>query len=220
MAATESRQAERDRMVRRQLRRRGIHDQRVLDAMAQVPREHFVPTTAAADAYRDGPLPIGEAQTISQPYIVALMAQAIEPAIDDRVLEIGTGSGYGAAVLAHLVKEVITIERLGPLARRARQSLTDLGVSNVEVIEADGSLGWTAGAPYDGIVITAAAPTAPDALVGQLVEGGHIVVPVGPRQGTQQLVKMTRRGTTAKTSTLCPVRFVPLVGDGGHAPRR
>ncbi len=209
----------RRRMVE-QLRRYGIRDERVLAAMAAVPREAFVPEALAAHAYEDGALPLERGQTISQPYIVARMAEAAHPAADERVLEVGTGSGYGAAVLARLADHVVTVERIGELAASARHRLADLDVDNVEVIEADGTLGWPPGAPYDAIVVTAAGPTVPAGYLGQLGEGGRLVMPVG-EEGAQELVLVEPGppGRRPRQQLLGPVAFVPLIGEEGFRPR-
>ena len=182
-------------MVDTQIAARGIRDPRVLAAMRDVPRHLFVPANIRHSAYEDCPLPIGEGQTISQPFIVAFMTELLEPAPGDRVLEIGAGSGYQAAILARLVKSVITIERLPEIAEMAKRNLAAVSVPNVNVVVGDGTLGWKDDAPYDGILVTAAAPFVPPALVEQLAEGGRLVAPVGDRE-IQQLVKLTRKGGT------------------------
>ncbi|MDE0578460.1 MAG: protein-L-isoaspartate(D-aspartate) O-methyltransferase [bacterium] len=198
-------------MVRRQIEGRGVRDPRVLDAMRTVPRHRFVSRTLSGDAYKDHPLPIGSGQTISQPYIVALMAEAaaIEP--DNRVLEVGTGSGYGAAVLAELAASVVSVERHRKLANSAAQVLAELGYDNATVVCADGSQGHLPGAPYDAVVVTAAAPSVPSALIDQLVDGGRMVIPVGPATFSQNLTLVRREGDETTTERFCPVRFVPLV---------
>lgn len=201
----------RARMVDRQLRRRGIEDERVLEAMATVPRERFVPADVRERAYRDGALPIGEGQTISQPWIVARMAALLRLEGPERVLEVGTGSGYSAAVLAHLCAHVVTIERIPALAAAAREVLAELGLRNVEVREGDGSLGVPDRAPYDAIVVTAApAGGPPQALLDQLTPGAPLVCPV-ERGGDERLVRLV----DGREETIAPVRFVPLVeGEG------
>jgi protein-L-isoaspartate(D-aspartate) O-methyltransferase len=198
-------------MVDRQLRRRGIEDQRVLDAMAEVPRERFVPADVRERAYRDGALSIGQGQTISQPWIVARMAALLELEGPERVLEVGTGSGYSAAVLAHLCSHVVTVERIASLAESSRVVLAELGLRNVEVREGDGSLGVPDRAPFDAIVVTAA-PTGgpPPALLGQLAPGAPLVCPI-ERGGDERLVRIV----DGREETIAPVRFVPLVeGEG------
>jgi protein-L-isoaspartate(D-aspartate) O-methyltransferase len=206
----------RRRMVDAQLIARGIRHPAVLRAMATVPRERFVPALDAPDAYEDSARPIGHAQTISQPYIVALMAEAISPEPTDRVLEIGTGSGYATAVLGELVAEVYTVERLPALAAAARTRLAELGYRNVHVREGDGTLGWPEHAPYDGIVVTAGGPDVPEPLLPQLRVGGRLVIPVGPTPRAQELVRITRgvAGEYARES-LGRVAFVPLIGEAG-----
>jgi protein-L-isoaspartate(D-aspartate) O-methyltransferase len=201
-------------MVREQQRRGGITDPRVLDAMGSVPREEFVPEALRDDAYDERALPITDGQTISQPVMVATMTEALRLSPGDRVLEIGTGSGYQAAVLRHLVDHVVTLERIEHLAEVARATLDRLGIDGVEVHCADGSLGWPDGAPYDAIVVTAGAPRVPDALVGQLAQGGRLVIPVGPR-GNEQLVRVTLTVQGPRREQLGPVAFVPLIGDEG-----
>ena len=202
-------------MVAHDLAARDIHDERVLAAMESVPREHFVPEDLVDAAYEDRPLPIGAGQTISQPYIVALMAQEARIGAADRVLEVGTGSGYGAAVLGRLAAEVWTVERHEDLARRAREALEATGAGNVHVDVGDGSLGAPDSAPFDAIVVTAAAPEAPSALLAQLADGGRLVIPIGPDGHAQELVRVTRRGEDSERAHLCDVRFVPLVGAQG-----
>ena len=194
-------------MVDRQLRRRGIQDERVLHAMGAVPRERFVPADVRDRAYRDGALPIGEGQTISQPWIVARMAALLELEGPERVLEVGTGSGYSAAVLAHLCSHVVTIERIGSLAEQARELFAELGLRNIETRESDGSLGATDRAPFDAIVVTAApAGGPPAALLEQLAPGAPLVCPI-ERGGDERLVRMI----DGREETIAPVRFVPLV---------
>ena len=200
--------AERRRMVDVQLRARGIRNERVLDAMRAVPRHLFIPEQERADAYRDSPLPIGYGQTISQPYIVAFMTQALDILPEHRVLEIGTGSGYQAAVLAVLAKEVFTIEIVPPLAERARQTLSALGYRNVEVRTGNGYLGWPEHAPYDRIMVTAAPDEVPPALLEQLKIGGLMAIPVGTV--TQELRVLRRTATGTETLSTLPVLFVPM----------
>jgi protein-L-isoaspartate(D-aspartate) O-methyltransferase len=215
LAAAEAVEA-RSRMVDRQLRRRGIVDERVLDAMGRVPRDGFVPEDLAPLAYEDGALPIGHGQTISQPFIVATICSLLRLQGDERVLDVGTGSGYQAAVLAELAAEVVTIERVPELTERARQALTEAGHEDVEVRVGDGSLGVPDRAPFDGIAVAAAAPTVPPALYEQLAEGGRLVVPRGGRWGQELvLVERTPEGPVERISVPC--RFVPLVGVEGFA---
>jgi protein-L-isoaspartate(D-aspartate) O-methyltransferase len=204
----------RARMVERQLRRRGIRDERVLEAMEQVPRELFVPERLRTHAYDDGALPIGHGQTISQPFVVATICSLLELDGSERVLDVGTGSGYQAAVLAELAAEVVTVERIPELAEAARAALVGAGYADVDVRVGDGSLGALERAPYDAIAVAAAAPIVPPALYDQLAVGGRIVVPRGSRRG-QELVVVERapEGPREKTSITC--RFVPLLGDEG-----
>ena len=200
-------------MVDDQLAARDIVDTRVLDAMRRVPRHEFVPAALADRAYDDTPLPIGHAVTISQPYIVAFMTQVLELEPTDRVLEVGTGSGYAAAVLAELTAEVVTIESVPPLAEAARERLARYG-DRVEVVTGDGSVGHRAGAPYEAIVVTAAAPEVPAPLLDQLAPGGRLVLPVG--DGVEQLVRIRRTPDGDTRERLLAVRFVPLTGRYGH----
>ena len=210
--------ARRERMVRNQIESRDVRDGRVLAAMRSVPRHRFVPAYQVGAAYRDTPLAIGQGQTISQPYIVALMTELLALRGEERVLEIGTGSGYQAAVLSLLAAEVITIERFDSLAQEAAERLARLGYSNVHVHVGDGTQGWPDEAPYDAIIVTAASPQVPEPLQGQLAEGGRLVVPVGPRW-TQHLVRVRRRGGRFDTETLIGVAFVPLIGEHGWQDR-
>ncbi len=202
------------RATRYETGREGFSE-RVMAAMGKVPRHRFVPEHEVPYAYRNHPLPIGSGQTISQPYIVALSTDLLDPRPEHVVLEIGTGSGYQAAVLAELVRRVHTIEIVEPLGREAAQRLKRLGYANVEVRIGDGYLGWPEAAPFDGIVVTAAAPTIPEPLLRQLKPGGRMVIPVGPDRGAQDLLLVEKRpdGTLVKTSVL-PVRFVPFTGEG------
>jgi protein-L-isoaspartate(D-aspartate) O-methyltransferase len=217
----DDRLAERLRMVREQVESRGIRDPRVIHAMNEVPREAFLPEDAAEFAYQDSPLPIAEGQTISQPYIVALMTAALEIDPDDRVLEIGTGSGYAAAVLSRIAAEVYTVERHGALADDARRALDSLGYDNVHVLHGDGTLGWPDHAPYDAIVVAAGGPEVPPALIEQLAVGGRLVIPIGPTPRLQELVRVTRvSADEVVREELGGVRFVPLVGAAGwNEPR-
>lgn len=202
-------------MVDRQLRERGIGDERVLAAMGRVPRELFVPEEFRARAYDDAALPIGADQTISQPYMVARICAELRLRGDERVLDVGTGSGYQAAVLARLGARVTTIERLPDLAEGARAKLRDLGIQDVDVRLGDGSIGEAEGAPWDGIVVTAAAPSIPDPLREQLAVGARLVIPVGPRY-QQDLIVVERRGPNDwQEWSDGAVVFVPLVGEGG-----
>jgi protein-L-isoaspartate(D-aspartate) O-methyltransferase len=205
-------QSERARMIDEQLKARDIRDERVLSAMATVPRHLFIPESARGGAYGDFPVPIGHGQTISQPYIVAFMTQALDVDPTHRVLEIGTGSGYQAAVLSVLAKEVFTIEIIGPLAERARATLLDLGYRNVEVRTGNGYQGWPEHAPYDRIIVTAAPDDVPPALVQQLKIGGLMAIPVGVVD--QELRILRRVPTGMETITTLPVRFVPMTGKG------
>jgi len=207
---------DRERMVATQIEARSITDPLVLDAMRIVPRERFVPASLAKFAYDDGPLPIGHGQTISQPYIVAVMAQAAGLKPGARALEIGTGSGYGAAVLSRIAAEVYTVERVGALADAARDRLAELGYGNVHVLEGDGTLGWAAHAPYDAIVVTAGGPRVPKTLLDQLAVGGRLVMPVGPATRHQRLVRVTRTDVQEyEYEDLEEVAFVPLIGAEG-----
>lgn len=196
-------------MVETQLRARGISDSRVLDAMARVPRQAFVPPHLADRAYDDGPLPIGEGQTISQPYVVAYMTEVLEPRETDRVLEIGTGSGYQTAILAELVREVYSIEILPALAAQAAKVLTELSYTNVRTRVGDGYAGWPEAAPFDKIIVTAAPPELPQALVDQLRVGGIMVVPVGRFDQTMTVVRKTPAGVVTRETIA--VRFVPMI---------
>lgn len=208
--------ARREAMVRDQLVGRGIRDQLVLEAMRKVPREQFVPKMEQDFAYTDGPLPIGAGQTISQPYIVALMTETLQLKGKERVLEIGTGSGYAAAILAEIAAEVFTVERVKELADRAAETLSDQDYVNTHVRHGDGTLGWTENAPYDAIVVTAGGPQVPESLTQQLAVGGRLVMPVGTNPSYQNLVQVLRRSDVRfDTIDLGAVRFVALVGKEG-----
>lgn len=203
-------------MIREHLQDRGITDQSVLKAMREVPREEFVSEHFHDRAYGDYPLPIAEGQTISQPYIVAYMAEALELRVTDRVLEIGTGSGYAAAVLSRMVKNVYSVERLDGLAQSARHRLKLLGYTNIVIHVGDGTLGWPEHAPYDAIVVTAGAPYIPQPLLEQLATGGRLVIPVGKSADIQELVRVRRVSEQDyRREYLCGVRFVPLIGIEG-----
>ena len=204
--------ARREAMVREQIQERGVSDPRVLEAMRTVPRHRFVPEELARAAYDDSPLPIGEGQTISQPYIVALMTELLGTSPEQRVLEIGTGSGYQAAVLSGLVREVFSIEIKEPLYRRAADTLRRLGYANVRTRLADGYFGWPGEPPFDGIVVTAAVDHVPPPLLAQLKEGGRLVLPLGNPYGVQSLVVVTREGGKYQVRHVLGVLFVPLTG--------
>lgn len=205
---------QRSRMVRDQIESRGITEQNVLDALARVPRHRFVPQELTQRAYQDSPLPIGHGQTISQPYIVALMTDTLQLDADDRVLEVGTGSGYQAAILAELVREVVSIEIVEPLAERSTLLFKDLGYRNITVLSGDGYFGGEEAAPYDAIIVTAAATHVPPPLIAQLKPGGRMVIPVG-RSGWTQNLLLAQKDAQGEISTrnLIPVRFVPLTGE-------
>lgn len=208
----------REHMVNAHLAARGIRDERILEAFRSVPREDFVPEELSEFAYEDAPLPIGEGQTISQPYVVAVTIEALGLRGGERVLEIGTGSGYAAAVLSRIAKEVYTVERLEPLARSAKDRLERLGYSNVHVLCGDGTLGWRENAPYDAIAVAAGGPKIPEALLEQLAIGGRLVIPVGPDESSQSLVRVIRESETEfEKEDLGDVRFVPLIGEQGWA---
>ncbi len=204
----------REEMVRKDIAARGITDERVLDAMRRVPRERFVWDVDRPQACDDHPIRIGEGQTISQPYIVALMTQELGLAGDEKVLEIGTGSGYQTAILAALAREVYTMERFESLSERARELVGNLGHTNVHYRVGDGTLGWPEEAPFDRIIVTAGAPRAPGALKGQLADGGRLVVPVGG-EGYQDLTLVTREGEGFHERVVCGCSFVKLVGEEG-----
>ena len=200
-------------MVETQLESRDIQSERVLEAMKKVPRHLFMPESVRQYAYIDSPVPIDQGQTISQPYIVGLMTQTVDPKPGDRALEVGTGSGYQAAVLGELVQEVYTIEIIPDLAERAGKTLSDLGYDNVEVRQGDGYQGWPEKAPFDIILITAAPEKIPQPLIDQLAEGGRLVVPVGPQGEIQTLTLVTREKGEVKRTYITDVRFVPMTGE-------
>jgi protein-L-isoaspartate(D-aspartate) O-methyltransferase len=204
-------------MVERHLHRRGISDERVLEAMGTVPREHFVPEGVRRSAYNDSALPIGYDQTISQPWVVAAICQALRLEGDERVLEIGTGSGYSAAVLAQLADRVVSIERVPELGAWARERLAELGIENVEVIVGDGSRGHPEGAPYDAIAVHAASPEAPHSLLSQLAPEGRLVVPIAAGS-SDLLTAFIRENGQLHQETIGPCRFVPLIGAEGFQP--
>ncbi len=201
-------------MVRNQLEGWGISDPRVLEAMRRVPRELFVPDAERGAAYYDGALPIGEGQTISQPYVVAHMTETLRLQGSEKVLEIGTGSGYQTAVLSLLAAEVYTVERIARLSQQAQRILAGFGAANVQFRVGDGSLGWPEHSPFDAILVTCAAPVVPQPLVEQLADGGRMIVPVGPR-GYQDLILVHRVGEKVTQDRLSPVAFVPLIGEHG-----
>ena len=197
------------------LRKKGINDLAVLKAIAEVPRHLFVPEGVRHRAYEDSPLPIAQGQTISQPFVQATYLQALALKGDEKVLEVGTGSGYQTALLAQLVAMVFSIERHGPLAQEAKKVLDQAGITNISVMVGDGTLGWRPYAPYDAILVAAASPDIPQPLLEQLAEGGHLVIPIGGRH-TQQLVMVERQGNKYPRQKLADVRFVPLVGELGY----
>jgi protein-L-isoaspartate(D-aspartate) O-methyltransferase len=214
MTGTDPWQVARDRMVETQIAARGITDARVLSAMRKVPRHLFVPEELRAAAYGDHPLPIGHGQTISQPYIVAMMTSLLQIQPDERVLEIGTGSGYQAAILGILAKEVISFERIPEVARLAQKNLAVSSTRAVRVITGDGTRGYPERAPYDGVLITAATPSIPPPLIDQLAEGGRLVAPVGSRD-LQELIRLTRKEKDLLRESFGGVVFVPLLGEHG-----
>lgn len=214
----DERDEERVVMVRDQIEERGVTEERVLEAMSAVPRHMFVPESLRDVAYGDHPLPIGHRQTISQPYIVALMTELLEPQPDDKVLEIGTGSGYQAAVLSKLVRQVFTIEIIAPLAEEARMLLPKLGYRNVTVITGDGYQGYPDEAPFDGIIVTAAPETVPQPLLEQLQVGGKLVIPVGGELQELEVIERSERGFERRS--IIPVRFVPMTGGAQQKPPR
>jgi protein-L-isoaspartate(D-aspartate) O-methyltransferase len=206
----------RARMVERQLRRRGIVDERVLAAMGEAPREAFVPARRRHRAYADSALPIDDGQTISQPWIVAAICQALQLSGGERVLEVGTGSGYSASVFSLLAAEVVSIERHETLALQAREALASLAITNVDLRIGDGSRGLPELAPFDAIAVHATAPAPPPALIAQLAEGGRLVVPIAAGEETDLLTVLRRHGDEIETATIAPCRFVPLVGEEGY----
>lgn len=203
-----------DTMVRQQIAARGIKDPRVIEAMKWVPRDRFFPKAIESHAFDDAAAPIGCGQTISQPYIVALMTEALQVDPDHRVLEIGTGSGYQTAILSKIVREVFTVERHKLLLDQAFERLTRLGIRNVHFHFGDGSLGWPQHAPYDRVIITAGTPKVAEQIFDQLTDGGICVAPVGPLD-EQHLIQFTKQGSRILCKQLCEVKFVPLVGEGG-----
>lgn len=204
----------REKMVREQIERRGIKDSRVIEVMKKVERHKFVDEGLQDRAYKDSPLPIGQSQTISQPYIVALMTEKLELNGDENILEIGTGSGYQAAILAELCEKVFSIERDPFLAKRARKTLDELGYNNIVIKVNDGTLGWKEFAPYDGIIVTAGAPVVPHNLLEQLKENGKIVIPVGDMHA-QRLCAVTKKRSRYSMEEVCNCAFVPLIGVNG-----
>ncbi len=205
----------RQKMIEEQIKRRGVRDAVTLDAMSVVPRHEFVPTLLQGSAYEDTPLPIGLGQTISQPYIVALMTQSAELKPDDSVLEIGTGSGYAAAILSRIVKQVFTIERIDDLAQRAKAAYKRLGYNNIEVKSGDGTRGWADKGPFDAILVTAGAPIIPNSLKEQLKPSGRLIIPVGDAF-SQRLLRIRKlEDNTFVEETVEYVRFVPLIGEEG-----
>jgi protein-L-isoaspartate(D-aspartate) O-methyltransferase len=208
-------------MVERQIKARGISDPAVLAAMSTVPRHEFVPADLRSSAYADHPLPIGEGQTISQPYIVALMTEALQPKPTDRVLELGTGSGYQAAILAAIVDSVFSIEYFPSLAQRATETLSRLGYGNVVVKAGDGWQGWPQHAPFDAVIVTFAAPEVPEAAIDQIPVGGRLCIPLGEAHAVQELIVYTKQADgTLRGRSLGAVRFVPVLGEGGRHDRR
>jgi protein-L-isoaspartate(D-aspartate) O-methyltransferase len=204
----------RKRMVKNQLAPRGIKDERVLQVMGKIPRHLFIEEALAGEAYNDHPVPIGEKQTISQPYIVALMTEALELEGNENTLEIGTGSGYQTAILAELSSKVYTIERIKSLLVKARKILAQLGYNNILFNAFDGTMGWSEYAPFDAIMVTAGAPSPPKALIDQLADNGRMIIPVGDRY-TQELIKIVRKGKSLEQKSLGGCRFVNLIGIHG-----
>ncbi len=204
---------EREEMIRVQLKGRGIDNESVLNAFRTVPRHVFVPEPMRQYAYVDSPLPIGEGQTVSQPYIVALMTESVDPKPGDRALEIGTGSGYGAAILSQTVKEVYSIEIVPELATRAKQVLQEAGYKNIFIRQGDGFRGWPEKAPFDVILVTAAAPLIPPPLTEQLAENGRLIMPLGGQEDAQTLILVVKKNGKLEQSTVTSVRFVPMTGE-------
>ena len=204
---------QRQRMLEEQLKSRGITDKATLNAMGKIPREAFVPESQKPFAYDDRPLPIGSGQTISQPFMVAYMTQSLHLKVSDRVLEIGTGSGYQAAVLSQMIDTVFTIEIVSDLAQRAIQKLKNLNIHNVDVKIGDGYYGWQEKAPFDAIIVTAGAESMPLFLLEQLAENGRMVIPIGPHKGVRQLMLLKKKNGKINSRKLMPVRFVPFVRD-------
>jgi len=203
-------------MIQRQVRARGIRDEAILNALREVPREVFVPDRYKAAAYDDSPLPIPAGQTISQPYVVALMIRALRLGQEDKVLEVGSGSGYAAAILSRMVREVHAVERHEELVEYAQQRLAQIGYDNVHVHHADGTMGWLPAAPYEGIMVSASGPRVPKSLEEQLAVGGRLVMPVGSARGLQTLIRLTRVSEDEyEEKDLGGVRFVPLIGEEG-----
>jgi protein-L-isoaspartate(D-aspartate) O-methyltransferase len=209
---------ERYEMVSSQIRARGIKNPALLKAMGLVARDCFVPSHLSHEAYEDHPLPIGHEQTISQPYIVALMTELLGPVPGDHILEIGTGSGYQAAIISSMGAEVVTIERIPEVADIARANLLKADITGVDIFVSDGTLGWPEKAPYNGIIITAATPEIPAPLLSQLAEGGRLIAPVGSPQ-IQELIRLTRKNGEIISENFCSVRFVPLIGEYGWKDR-
>jgi len=205
----------RERMVQEQIRSRGIADVKVLDALQKVKRHAFIPEALMGSAYEDHPVPIGEGQTISQPYIVALMSESLRLTGNEKVLEVGTGSGYQTAILAELAKEVYSIERIAGLKTRAESVLAELGYRTVHLKAGDGTLGWPQEAPFERIIVTAAAAKVPPALIEQLAEGGLLIAPIGEDRLSQTLTLVEKKGGTLTETPVCGCVFVPLVGKYG-----
>lgn len=212
-AAVDSQAPQREAMVETQIENRGVTDKRVLAAMRKVPRHHFVPPEMRRLAYADGPLPIGHQQTISQPFIVAFMTAALDLKGPEKVLEIGTGSGYQAAIFGELVKEVYTIEIVKPLGERAAKALAEAGYANVKTRIGDGFRGWPEAAPFDAIMVTCAPDDIPQPLVDQLAEGGRMIIPVGGRGDPQELVLLVKKAGKIERKNVLPVQFVPMTGE-------